>query len=308
MEAEKAELGFIGLGEMGGRMAARLLAAGHSLAVHDTRAEAVARAAGQGARPCESAAEVARHASTVLLSLPSPGVVHTVATTIAGAGAGAGDRALRLCIDLSTTGPATEREIAAELASAGIALIDAPVSGGVLAAERGELTLMAACPGAQLEQAAAPLDCLAARIFHVGEEPGMGQLAKVINNLLSATALAATAEAVALGVKRGLDAATLIDVLNASSGRNSATLEKFPRAVLGRSFRSGFALGLMNKDVQLCLREAREAGVPMTVGDTVGELWASAAAEAGSDADCTEIVKLLEDAAATRIGADRASA
>ena len=300
--AGAGELGFIGLGEMGGRMAARLLAGGFALAVYDARTEAIAPLAALGASACDSAAEVASRVSTALLSLPTPEVVLAVASGPGGLSS-SGSR-LRTCVDLSTTGPAIERELARKLAAAGIALLDAPVSGGVKAAESGRLTVMAAGGAAQLAEVRPVLEHLAAHVFHVGEEPGLGQLAKVINNLLSATALAATAEAVALGVRCGLDAATLIDVLNASSGRNSATDDKFPRAILNRSFESGFALALMNKDVQLCLDEADDAGVPMTVGGTVGAVWAAAAAGARAGADCTELVKVFESAAGAQIGAD----
>jgi 3-hydroxyisobutyrate dehydrogenase-like beta-hydroxyacid dehydrogenase len=150
------------------------------------------------------------------------------------------------------------------------------------------------------------LDDLGERIFQVGLEPGMGQLAKVLNNLLSATALAATAEAAALGVKEGLDPELLVDVFNSSSGRNSATAQKFPRAVLPRTFDFGFSLSLMNKDVQICVAEAERAGVPMRVGEAVAGLWSDAESLATDGADCTEIVRLVEERSGTTIGARRA--
>jgi 2-hydroxy-3-oxopropionate reductase len=234
----------------------------------------------------------------VLLSLPTPEVARAVAT---GAGGVIDGSAVQTCVDLSTTGPAVARQMAGELAARGIELIDAPVSGGVKGAEQGTLTVMAACSAAGLEGARELLEELAGQVFHVGAEPGMGQLAKVLNNLLSATALAATAEALALGVKRGLDAQMLLDVLNASSGRNSATAQKFPEAVLPRTFDFGFALALMNKDVQICLTEAQRSDVEMRIGASVGELWADAASRAPAGADCTEIVKLVEQQAGTVI-------
>jgi len=220
------EVGFIGLGEMGGRMARLLLSRGRRLVVHDTRPEAMERLAQLGAEPCSSPAGVADRAPTVMLSLPTPEVVRAVAT---GSGGVIEGSAVRTCIDLSTTGPGVARELAGELAARGIELIDAPVSGGVKGAEEGTLTVMAACSATGLAGARELLEELAGHVFHVGAEPGMGQLAKVLNNLLSATALAATAEALALGVKRGLDAQVLLDVLNASSGRNSRRLRSSPR-------------------------------------------------------------------------------
>jgi 3-hydroxyisobutyrate dehydrogenase-like beta-hydroxyacid dehydrogenase len=292
-------VGCIGLGAMGGRIAARLLARGHRVLVYDTSAEAMDRVVRLGAEPYDSPVAVADETPTVLLSLPTPQVVRTVATGPRGLIRG---RAIRTCVDLSTTGPATAYEVAHALSLAGIEYVDAPVSGGVGGAENGTLTVMAAAGTSAVDAVRPLLDELAGRIFHVGEEPGMGQLAKVLNNLLSATALSVTAEAVALGVKRGLDAQVLLDVFNASSGRNSATVQKLPDAVLPRTFDFGFALALMNKDVQLCLAEAAHERAPMPVGETVGRLWAEAESLTAPDADCTEIVKLVEERAGTTIG------
>ena len=137
----------------------------------------------------------------------------------------------------------------------------------------------------------------------VGAEPGQGQLAKVLNNLLSASAIAITGEALALGVHGGLSARTLLDVFNSSSGRNTASADKFPKHVLPRTFGAGFRLELMHKDVQLCLAEAERQGVPMDARRAPsGELWARAAASAADGADCTEIVRMLEDAAGVVVG------
>jgi len=286
---------------MGGRMASRLRSCERSLLVHDTDHAAVAALVELGAQSYGSPAEVADRAPTVLLSLPTPEIVRAVALGPGGLIEGS---AIRTCVDLSTTGPAVSRDVAEGLAAARIALVDAPVSGGVKGAERGTLTVMAACAAETLAGVRPLLDELAANVFHVGDRPGMGQLVKVLNNLLSATALAATAETVALGVKSGLDASVLLEAINASSGRNSATAQKFPDAVLPRSFDFGFTLALMNKDVQICLAEARDAGVPMPVGEAVAALWADARSRSAEDADCTEIAMLVERAAGTRIGED----
>ncbi|HUA75844.1 MAG TPA: NAD(P)-dependent oxidoreductase [Solirubrobacteraceae bacterium] len=288
-------IGLLGLGAMGGRIGARLLARGCPLFVYDPSEQAVAAALALGATRCGSPAEVARHARVVLLSLPTPEVVREVAGGLCAGGS------VRVCVDLSTTGPAGSRELAALLAKAGIALLDAPVSGGVTGAENGTLTVMAAGAEDTLAQVRPLLEELAGSVVHVGPEPGMGQLAKVINNLLSATALLASGEAVAFGVAEGLDAQVLLDVLNASSGRNSATAVKLPNAVLTRSFDFGFALGLMNKDVQICLREARAAGLELPVGEAVARALAEAQAELSEDADCTEVVSLIEQRGGTII-------
>jgi 3-hydroxyisobutyrate dehydrogenase-like beta-hydroxyacid dehydrogenase len=284
-------IGFVGLGAMGQHMATRLLDAGHELAVFDTRPEAVEPHAARGARACESAAAVADVADIVLVSLPTPDVVRTVATGDRGL---LGGKAIRTFVDLSTTGPPVAAEVAAKLAASGVACLDAPVSGGVAGAKAGSLTIMAAGDADVFERTRPLLETIGKNVVHVGDEPGQGQVAKVLNNLLSATALAITAEAVALGVRSGLSARTLVDVFSKSSGRNSATDDKFPRHVLPRTFGAGFRTELMNKDVQLCLAEAQRHGVPMMVGGSVAQLWSLAAATADDGADCTEIVQMVE--------------
>jgi 3-hydroxyisobutyrate dehydrogenase-like beta-hydroxyacid dehydrogenase len=287
--SDEMTIGFVGLGAMGAHMASRLLDAGHPVAVFDSRPEAVAPHAARGAVGCESAAAVADAAATVLVSLPTPNVVRAVADELVQGGA------MRTYVDLSTTGPVIAAEVAALMRDAGVDCLDAPVSGGVAGAEAGTLTIMAAGDAAVFEHVRPALEALGRNVVLVGAEPGQGQLAKVVNNLLSATAIAITAEAVALGVRGGLNARTLIDVLNSSSGRNTASEDKFPKHVLPRTFATGFRLELMNKDVQLCLAEAQRQGVPMVLGGAVGQLWALAAATTEEGADCTEIVRLVEE-------------
>jgi 3-hydroxyisobutyrate dehydrogenase-like beta-hydroxyacid dehydrogenase len=287
--SDEMTLGFVGLGAMGTHMTSRLLDAGRALAVFDTRPEAVAPHAERGARACASAAAVAEVADTVLVSLPTPDVVRAVADELRGGAA------MRTFVDLSTTGPVVAAEVAAMLGEAGVDCLDAPVSGGVAGAEAGTLTIMAAGDEEVFARVTPLLEVLGRNVVLVGAQPGQGQLAKVLNNLLSASAIAITAEAVALGVRGGLSARTLIDVLNSSSGRNTASADKFPRHVLPRTFGAGFRMELMNKDVQLCLAEAQRQGVPMVVGGAVGQLWALAAATSREGADCTELVRLVED-------------
>jgi 3-hydroxyisobutyrate dehydrogenase len=289
-------VGFVGLGAMGAHMVARLIDAGHDLAVFDTRAEAMAPHVARGARACASARAVADAADTVLVSLPTPDVVRAVAGELAPGGA------IAAFVDLSTTGPEVAAEVAAMLGAAGVACLDAPVSGGVAGAQAGTLTIMAAGDEALFESLHPLLDALGRNVVLVGAEPGQGQLAKVLNNLLSASAIAITGEALALGVHGGLSAGTLLDVFNSSSGRNTASADKFPKHVLPRTFGVGFRLELMHKDVQLCLAEARRQEVPMALGGAVGELWARAAGTAAAGADCTEIVRMLEEDAGVVVG------
>jgi len=212
---------------------------------------------------------------------------------------------MRRCVDLSTTGPLVAEEVAGVLASAGVECIDAPVSGGPSGAASGGLTIMVAGPSEAVEAVRPLLERLGSSIFVVGDRPGQGQLAKVINNLMSASSIAITTEALVLGVKAGLDPGTLLDVVGVSSGSNNAALDKFPNQVLTRRFDHGFRLALMAKDVGLCLEEARRREVPMILGATVDQLWALASAQADEDDDCTAIVTMFEGWAGAEIATDR---
>lgn len=288
-------VGLVGLGAMGSHMARRLLAAGHELAVFDTDPTAVAVAAEAGATPCDGARAVADAADVVLVSLPSPAVVRSVAAELADGAA------ISVYVDLSTTGPAVAGEIAETLAARRIGCVDAPVSGGATGARDGTLTIMAAGAADDITRARPLLDTLGSRIFVVGERPGQGQCVKVINNLMSACSIAITSEAAALGVKAGIDPATLLEVVSASSGSNVAAASKFPAHVLTRSFHQGFRLSLMLKDIRLCLEEARRLEVPMVLGGTVEQLWALGEASGAPDADFMEIVRMFEGWAGTEI-------
>lgn len=286
-------LGFIGLGRMGAPMAGRLVSAGHDLVVYDLDPRAVASLEVQGARGAASVKAVADAAEIVFLSLPTPEIVRQVAI---GPGGVASGTAVEICIDLSTSGSRTAMMLASGLNANGIASVEAPVSGGVRGARGGTLALMIAGPQAACTRVAPLLEILG-RTFQLGEVPGAGQTMKLVNNLLGACAIAITAEGMAMGIKAGLDPARMIEVLNASSGRNSATQDKWPRAVLPRTFDFGFSTALGLKDVRLCLDEADAAGVPMAVGAAVRRILERTAARFGPDADFTAMAKLVEEGA-----------
>jgi 3-hydroxyisobutyrate dehydrogenase-like beta-hydroxyacid dehydrogenase len=287
-----AVLGFIGVGRMGGPMASRLLDAGHQLCIYDVSTEATRPFAARGATIVGSPAEVASQAEIVLVSLPTPDIVRSVAL---GGNAGLiNGSKIRLMVDLSTTGPGVANEVAGQLAERRIGWVDAPVSGGVTGARAGTLAVMVSCPRPAFDEIEPVLKTFG-KIFLTGEKPGLAQSAKLANNLLAATAMVATSEALAMGVKAGLDPKVLLDIINASSGRNSATQDKFPRAILPRTFDFGFATGLSYKDVRLCIEEAEAMGVPMVVGGAVREMLAITRAKFGADSDFTHIAKLLED-------------
>jgi len=292
------EIGFIGLGNMGAPMARRLIAAGHTLVVYDTRNDAVAPFVALGARLASSPQDVADRVETVMASLPSLAISEKVAT---GEGGVIHGKRVKRFIDLSTTGSRVAVKIAAALAKKNIVQIDCPVSGGVGGATKGTLAVMVSGPKAEVDKVKDAL-AIFGKVFVIGEKPGMAQTMKLANNFLSATAMAATAEAVAMGVKAGLDPAVMIDVINAGSGRTTASDGKFPQAILPRTFNYGFATALMLKDVRLCAEEARELDVPGHVMRAVLDQWELTNTEFGGDSDFTAIVKMIEQRAGVTIG------
>jgi 3-hydroxyisobutyrate dehydrogenase-like beta-hydroxyacid dehydrogenase len=285
-----SECGFIGLGRMGGAMARRLIEAGHRVVAFDVSAGACDALAAQGASIAASARAVADAVPVVFLSLPTPGIV--METILGAHGASAGNR-LQVCVDLSTSGPDAAIKLAAGLAERNIASLEAPVSGGIKGAREGTLALMISGPQSAWQRVR-PLLEIFGRPFFMGETAGAGQTMKLVNNLLGACAIAITAEGMTMGVKAGLDPARMVDVLNVSSGRSSATLDKWPRAVLPRTFDFGFASGLCLKDVRLCLDAAHALGVPLGVGTAVCELLERTVRTLGADSDFTAMTKIVE--------------
>jgi 3-hydroxyisobutyrate dehydrogenase-like beta-hydroxyacid dehydrogenase len=282
---------------MGGPMASRLLDAGHALCIFDTSAEAMAPLAARGATVAASPQDVASAAEVVFLSLPTPAIVQAV--VLGDKGVMHGTR-VKTVVDLSTTGPTVAGIVAKGVGVKGIAWADSPVSGGVGGATKGTLAVMVSCPQATFPQVE-PLLAAFGKTFYVGEKPGLAQVAKLANNLLGAAAIVLSSEVVAMGVKAGLDAKVLIDIINAGSGRNSATQDKFPRAILPRTFDFGFTTGLSYKDVRLCLDEAVALGVPMVAGAAVGQMLAITIAKFGPDSDFTSIARVVEEWAGVEI-------
>ncbi|AOH86431.1 oxidoreductase [Sphingomonas panacis] len=287
-------LGFVGLGSMGSAMAPHLVTAGHDVVAFDTAETALAAFTDAGGRRADSATAVAEQAGIVFISLPSPQIVQDVALALV-------PGKPRIVIDLSTTGPRMSKAVADALGEAGITLVDAPVSGGRGGALAGKLSLMVACPKTVWDEVA-PLLATFGKTFHVGETPGQAQTMKLVNNALSVAALAATCEGMAMGVKAGLDPQVMLDVFNASSGRNSATTDKFPRAVLPRTFDFGFATQLSLKDMRLCLDEAEAMGVPMMMSTTARTMLNITQARFGGASDFTEMAKVVEQWAGVEIG------
>lgn len=292
-----ALLGFVGLGRMGAPMSGRLLDAGYRLCVHDTNAAALDPVLACGAERASSPAEVASKAEIVLISLPTPDIVKAVC--LGPDGLSSGGKA-RIVIDLSTSGPSAAKAVAEGLAPKHATYVDAPVSGGIAGAVNGTLAVMVAAPKPVFEEIE-PILKVFGKLFFTGEKPGLGQTAKLANNLLAAAAMVVSSEAVVMGVKAGIDPKVLIDIFNASTGRNSATQDKFPRAILNRRFDFGFHTGLSYKDVRLCIDEAESLGVPMVAGAVIRQMLAVTNAKFGPTSDFTSIAKVVEEWAGVEI-------
>jgi len=298
------QIGFIGLGNMGFPMARRLIEARHHLVVFDQRKQTMDKLVALGAQAASSPKDVADRAETVMASLPSLQASLDVATGKDGVIEG---KRVRRFVDLSTVGSHMAVRIHELLAKRNLVQLDSPVSGGVGGAEKGTLAVMVSGPRDDFEAVRGALDVIG-KVFFIGEKPGSAQTMKLANNLLSATAVVATSEAVVMGVKAGLDPAVMIDVINAGSGMNTASRDKFPRSILPRTFDFGFATGLMVKDVRLCLEEAKSLGLSMEVAEAVGRLWEVVIREMGAESDFTSAIKPIEEAAGVVVGGKGAHA
>ncbi|MBO9517779.1 MAG: NAD(P)-dependent oxidoreductase [Porphyrobacter sp.] len=280
-------IGFLGLGRMGAPMAANLLGQGETVLVHDISSAAVETLVAKGAQAAGSAAALGERCEIVFTSLPTPNIVREAVAEVISGGSP------RVVCDLSTSGPKLAQDLHDTLAERGIASFDAPVSGGIRGAEQATLAIMVGGPEA-LWPEVEPLLQRIGRPFFMGETPGAGQVAKLANNLLSLAAIATTAEAMTLAIKAGLDPARMIEVLNAGTGANSATRDKWPRAVLPRSFDFGFSAQLSLKDTRLALEEAQAMGVPLPTGERLAGLLDRVLATYGDDADFTAMAKVVE--------------
>ncbi len=252
----RRQVGFVGLGNMGGRMTRRLVGAGITVVGYDVRD---GQAAAAGAVPAGSPAEVCAGSDCVLLSLPDSTVVESVVLGYGGLAAAA--RSGQVIIDLSTAAPASTRRIHAALGALGVEYLDAGISGGAAAAEQGTLTIMAGGSAAALDAIRWVFEPIASKVVLMGES-GAGHSTKLLNNFLNAVSLAATAEVMVAARKAGLDLAAVLDVINSSSGVNYASLNRFPRIIKGDYLEGGLTSALMTKDVVLYVDHVRELGVP----------------------------------------------
>jgi 3-hydroxyisobutyrate dehydrogenase len=286
-------IGFVGLGVMGVPMARHLGAAGHRVQGFDIARDALERLreAHPAARACSSAREAASAADVVFTMLPNGRVVQG---TVAGdAGIAAGLQAGALLIDTSSSEPWLTRETAALVGARGASMIDAPVSGAVWGAEAAELVFMVGGAPADVQRARPLLDAMGKQVFHLGPL-GAGHTMKCLNNLVTAMALTATAEALAVGTRCGLDPAVMTDVLNASTGGSWITRTHIHQRVISRRFDDPFKLELMLKDIGIALGVARQAGLTMPLCEAGLPLWQAADRAQGPGVSVSELVRWIE--------------
>ena len=291
-------IGYIGLGAMGRPMAINLVNAGHDLVVCDTDATKTAILAQRGAAVAASPKETADQADIVLACLPSL----AAAEAVAGGADGAvhGGRATAF-VNMGTTGSAYSRDVAAKMQAAGKAFLDAPISGGPPGAEAATLGIMCSGDKATFDALEPALDAIAKKVVYLGDKPGAAQTMKLVNNIISFGNLSVALEAMTLGAKAGLDPEQMLEVINASSGRNSATETKIPNHVLTRTFDYGGANYIIEKDLELWRREAEMYETPMWLGTNIRTLFLQSMAETGRDKDMTALTLTLEKMAGVQI-------
>ena len=298
MDNPHPRIGFIGLGAMGSAMALRLAQKSYPMVVFDVDAAATTLFREMGAIIAASPREVADLAPIAFACLPGSKVSLDVALGEQGVMHG---KALRTYIEASTIGVETVRKISDALMLRSIALVDAPVSGGPRYAAEGRLAVMMAGPRAALDHVMPVFNALSGKLFHVGHVAGQGQAMKLVNNLLGAAALVITAEGMVLGAKAGLDPARMLEVINAGTGRNSATEDKFPKSVLPGAFDYGASVAIMTKDVQLCMELAVEQGLTLPLGTEVKRIWENLMNTGNPQLDFTTIVKPYEAMAGVEV-------
>lgn len=293
-------VGFLGLGQIGSVMAARLIGPGVTLHVFDPRVQAADELVAAGAAAHHTPREVADNASIIFASLPSREVSLQVATGDDGVLHG---KALRHYVEMSTIGRDTMRIIAAALSTRGIGCVDAPVTGGVPGARRGTLSIMVSGPLASLDAVRPLLARIGGKLTELGEQPGQAQTMKLVCNLVVAGNMIVACEGLAMGAKAGLDPQKMLDLLNSGTARSATTSDILTDAVLNRRFAFGARVSIIDKDVRIGLDEAKNLGVPTPVISTAAALWNDAVLRHGiGDEDFTAILLPIERAAGTRVG------
>jgi 3-hydroxyisobutyrate dehydrogenase-like beta-hydroxyacid dehydrogenase len=280
-------LGYIGVGDMGGPMARNLLKAGFDVVVYDTQQDRLDSLAEVGAGAASSAREVADRAEIVMVCLNTIEAGHAVAKEVAGGSA------VRIYVDMSTTGPSVAADICVHFDGTEIVMLDAPVSGHISKAVDGSLTVIVSGSREAAEQVRPAFEAMGENIFYIGDIAGGGQMMKLANNYLNNVQAIATSEAITMGIKFGLDPKIMFDVLNVSTGRNSQTSGKLRDAVLSREFAGGANMKISHKDISLAVEEAESLGSPALTGALVRGIFAEALAKGGDKERSSAIFKYV---------------
>lgn len=286
-----ASVGFVGLGEMGGPMAVRLLEDGHSLTVYE-RGDELDRVWEAGADVVDTYAAVAENSDAVFICVPGPAQVESVVHGPGGLAEGlsSGD----VLVDTTTSLPSVTERLATELADRDVAVMSAPISGGRSAAETGTLTVMAGGSKAAYERVRPLADAFASNVYYVGEAPELGHVMKLVNNYVSFAGVVVTMEAISLGERAGLELETMVDVLNASSGRNYATEVHFPKRVVGDAAVRDPIIDVISKDLDLTRSFADDERATMLLGDVVRDLVRYMEADLGGEATMKQMYEFIQ--------------
>jgi 2-hydroxy-3-oxopropionate reductase len=291
-------IGFIGLGAMGQKMARHLLDHGFGLELFDTNPQALAPLLARGARSHGSPREVGDAAQIVLVCVPTPEIVEQVVLGENGVIQG---EVVRILVDHSTTGPSMARHLERALKARGIKALDAPLAGGVAGAEAGTLSVMVGGDADAYARCQPVFSAFGRKVVHLGNDAGLGQTLKLVNNMIVGATLVATSEAVLFGIKAGLDPRQMLEMLNASTARSYTSENIVAGTVLEREFDFGFRLDLMRKDIRLFLAEAEANGAPAFTCAVVKQLFDQAVNTGEPSRDMTQVVQVLEGLAGVRI-------
>ncbi|GJH27384.1 NAD(P)-dependent oxidoreductase [Caballeronia novacaledonica] len=296
-----ATYGFVGLGAMGKHMVSHMLAKGLAVVVFDRNENAIREAVSGGAEPAKSARDLADRAEVVMICLPTPDIVEAVATGSNGLIEGS---KIKVFVDHSTTGPTVARKLADAFAGRNIVSLDAPLAGGVAGAKAGKLSVLVSGAASGFESAKPAFDAFGRNVAHLGEQPGLGQTLKLVNNMIAGAALVTAAEAVLFGVKAGIPAQVILDALSKSATARSFAVDTLlGEKVLSRNFDFGFRMDLMRKDMRLALSEAEAVKSPMLACSVVKQIFDAAIADGFDGEDMTKVVIQLEKLAHAEIKA-----
>lgn len=288
------KFGYLGVGNMGLPMAGKLLDGGHEVWLHDVREEAMQPLLDRQARRADSPKALADECDTVFVSLPTLDIFRSAMNGPDGFLAG---DAIKTVVNTCTVGGKFTKEIATACADKGLTLIDAPISGGVAGAEAGTLTTMVSGDQAKIAELMPALKLWGANVVNAGDEPGAAQTMKLANNILFATSLIATSEAMTMAVKDGIDQNAMLDVLNNSTGRNFSTMMVFPNAIVPRTFQFGATFDILMKDVDLAIEQGEDLGVPMWVCQAVRLVLKHGIYQGRGSQDLSRAVEIIEEGA-----------